>query len=141
VIVIAFPTVMDGLVLRWYRDLTAAEIGDESMSASRAGVKVNVFQHEIPEQQMNDASEAYATLSRGGDVEGVVTHRFEGFAARRKVVPLGPKGGPWTSHGHSVEGVTVVGSRPPMVARCGGPALCSTCRADAERIRREAGRG
>lgn len=54
----------------------------------------------------------------------------------------GKTGGPWTSHGHPIEGVTVVGnSRPPLIARCGGPALCSTCRADAERIRREAGRG
>jgi hypothetical protein len=48
-------------------------------------------------------------------------------------------GGPWTEHGHSVPGVTVAGTRPPLVARCGGPAICGDCRADAERLRREAG--
>lgn len=48
--------------------------------------------------------------------------------------------GPWTRHGHPVPGVTVVGDaeeRPPR-ARCGGPALCSQCSKDAERIRHEA---
>ena len=50
-----------------------------------------------------------------------------------------PLGGPWTRHGHSVPGVTVAGGRPPLVARCGGPAICGDCRADAERLRREAG--
>lgn len=47
------------------------------------------------------------------------------------------RGGPWTSHGHAVDGVTVAGGHPPMVARCGGPAICSVCAGDAERLRRE----
>lgn len=47
------------------------------------------------------------------------------------------KSGPWTRHGHAVSGVTIAGERPPLVARCGGPALCSQCREDAERLQRE----
>lgn len=49
-----------------------------------------------------------------------------------------PAGGPWTGHGHAIEGITVEGSGRPPVARCGGPAICSKCAVDAERIRREA---
>ncbi len=44
-------------------------------------------------------------------------------------------GGPWTRHGHAVEGFTVDGPGRPPVARCGGPALCRKCWQDAERIR------
>lgn len=40
-------------------------------------------------------------------------------------------GGPWTSHGHEVPGVTVAGSGRPPVARCGGPRICSTCAKEA----------
>lgn len=50
------------------------------------------------------------------------------------------EGGPWTSHGHPVPGITVVPEPPatrPPVARCGGPALCRQCSVDAERIRAE----
>ncbi len=49
--------------------------------------------------------------------------------------PIQPttQGGPWTRHGHPVDGVTVAGSaQPALVARCGGPALCSVCALDAE---------
>lgn len=46
-----------------------------------------------------------------------------------------PAGGPWTRHGHSVPGITVVGSGRPPVARCGGVALCGQCREDAAAIR------
>jgi hypothetical protein len=45
-----------------------------------------------------------------------------------------PPGGPWTSHGHSIPGVTTYGSGRPPVYRCGGPKLCKACAADAERI-------
>lgn len=92
-IVIEFPTVTDGPVYRWYRHLTAAEIGDEDMSASRNGVRVNVFLHEIPEEAMNAADDAYAALAAGRRPEGVVTHRLVGFGSRRRVVALEPAGG------------------------------------------------
>ena len=45
-------------------------------------------------------------------------------------------GGPWTRHGHSIPGKTVVGEfPPPKVYRCGGVRLCRTCQADAEATR------
>lgn len=44
-------------------------------------------------------------------------------------------GGPWTRHGHTVDGITVDGPGRPPVARCGGPALCHTCATDDARIR------
>jgi hypothetical protein len=89
VIIIAFPTVMDGIVLRWYRDQTGAEIGDELMSVSREGVRVNCFQHEIPEQHMNTASEAYATLrDRAGDVGHLATHRWSRAVGRQQLVKI-----------------------------------------------------
>lgn len=47
-------------------------------------------------------------------------------------------GGPWTRHGHPVDGVTVFGAGRPPVARCGGPSICSDCAADAELLRAEA---
>lgn len=49
---------------------------------------------------------------------------------------LPPEGGPWTSHGHPIPGVTVyptpegMSQRPP-VARCGGVPWCTDCQADA----------
>ena len=45
------------------------------------------------------------------------------------------QGGPWTSHGHEIKGVTVAGKGRPAVARCGGPGLCKICSAEAESIR------
>ncbi len=53
------------------------------------------------------------------------------------------QGGPWTRHGHPIPGLTVDGpGRPDLIARCGGPELfpeCLECRADAARLRRQAG--
>lgn len=48
----------------------------------------------------------------------------------------GTEGGPWTRHGHPVVGITRYGSTRPPIARCGGPGMCGSCSADAERIRR-----
>jgi hypothetical protein len=45
------------------------------------------------------------------------------------------KAGPWTSHGHVIDGVTVVGPGRPQVIRCGGPRLCKLCSVEAESIR------
>lgn len=44
-------------------------------------------------------------------------------------------GGPWTTHGHPVPGVTVEGNGRPPVARCGGPALCGQCGREAASLR------
>lgn len=50
------------------------------------------------------------------------------------------EGGPWTRHGHPVDGVTRYGSNRPPIARCGGPGLCRKCAVDAEQIRAGAAR-
>jgi hypothetical protein len=75
-----------------------------------------------------------------GDVGKPVPH------IDQQEVDLGPhsvdvrvQGGPWTRHGHAVDGVTVEGPGRPPVARCGGPAICSQCALDAASIRRAAG--
>lgn len=44
-------------------------------------------------------------------------------------------GGPWTTHGHAVDGVTVAGAGRPPVVRCGGPRVCKTCSVEAEQLR------
>lgn len=49
-------------------------------------------------------------------------------------------GGPWTSHGHPIPGVTVVPADPadrPSLDRCGGPRICRQCAAEAQTIRAE----
>lgn len=48
------------------------------------------------------------------------------------------RGGPWTRHGHVIDGVTVAGSGRPPVVRCGGPRLCQVCQLDADDERRKA---
>lgn len=57
----------------------------------------------------------------------------------REPDPL-PEPGPWTSHGHSVEGVTIAGPKPPgmQVARCGGSTICRQCGPEAARMQAEA---
>lgn len=37
------------------------------------------------------------------------------------------QGGPWTTHGHEIPGVTVSGPGRPKVYRCGGPKHCVMC--------------
>jgi hypothetical protein len=82
-IVIATPTLMDGTVVRWYRSEAAHERGAEQVSASRNGVIVNGFLHEVPQEVMGQAGEAYQILqgrtARPGSVEprieAMVTHR------------------------------------------------------------------
>ena len=49
--------------------------------------------------------------------------------------PERPVGGPWTRHGHPVDGITRHGSGRPPVARCGGPNVCAACASDAARMR------
>ncbi|UOQ56087.1 hypothetical protein MUN78_10260 [Leucobacter allii] len=49
-----------------------------------------------------------------------------------------PTSGPWTSHGHPIDGLTVADRLPaPAKARCGCPGLCGVCSQDVERIRAE----
>lgn len=50
------------------------------------------------------------------------------------------QGGPWTRHGHDIDGVTVAGPGRPPVARCGGPGLCRECSRDVVRLQAESAR-
>lgn len=90
-ICIAFPTVMDGLVLRWYRTVDAYELGgDEALSASRNGVLVRCHLHEVPADMMAKAQEAYEILRDKGPRElaaAMATHRPKRFGSRA-LVPI-----------------------------------------------------
>lgn len=68
-VVVATPTIMDGLVLRWYRNADVAKYGSDSavLSVSRGGVMVNggSYLHDIPVAWMSDAQRAHEMLQRG----------------------------------------------------------------------------
>ena len=72
-VVVATQTIMDGLVLRWYRNLPSAEFGHSYavVSASRNGVLVtgSVYLHEIPAGWISGAERA-RELMRDGQVDG-----------------------------------------------------------------------
>jgi hypothetical protein len=85
VIIISFATIMDGQVLRWYRDQTAVENGDEIMSASRSGVKIYGYVHEV-HRELPHAERAYLRLRDGQDVDDVATHTVGLF--RRDLKPI-----------------------------------------------------
>jgi hypothetical protein len=79
-IVIITPTIMDGAVLRWYVSKSAAENGDESLSASRNGVRVFGYLDDVPAEVLEQAKRAYETLRAGGDVKNLATHRMSMFS-------------------------------------------------------------
>lgn len=90
-IVIITPTIMDGQVVRWYITESAARNGDESLSASRNGVRVFGYLDDIPAEVLEQAKAAYETLRAGGDVEELATHRMRMFS--RLLEPIGAAGG------------------------------------------------
>jgi hypothetical protein len=70
-------TIMDGTVVRWYRRLDDANIHRPVLSASRNGVRVHdVYLHEIPDEVLSVAQDAYAVLRRDphADVHHLATH-------------------------------------------------------------------
>lgn len=72
------PTIQDGTVVRWYRSLRAAEDRAEVVSASRNGVLVRGFLHEVPAEALAKANEAFEILRRNGPrelVQDMATHR------------------------------------------------------------------
>lgn len=86
IIVTVTPTIMDGAVVRWYASVNAAECGDPIASASRAGVLVTGYLHEVPAAVMAQANEAFEILrdrdGRRGAPELVypmATHRKRGL--------------------------------------------------------------
>jgi hypothetical protein len=83
-IVTATPTIMDGLVIRWYASERAEDRGSEVMSASRNGVRVYSFLHEVPAAHMANAVRAYEYLraDRPGCEDfarSLATHRRSGM--------------------------------------------------------------
>lgn len=76
-IVIVTPTVMDGTVVRWYR--ADGGPGEAVLSASRNGVKVRAYLHEV-EEALPAARAVYETLraDRNADVSHLATHRWAG---------------------------------------------------------------
>lgn len=83
-VVTATHTIMDGLVLRWYASLAAAEYGGrECLSASRNGVMIhgNVYLHDLPDEWVEAARRAHELLRAGKDAEArkLATHEAKGF--------------------------------------------------------------
>jgi hypothetical protein len=78
-IVVAFPTVMDGLVLRWYRTEDAWKRSTEVISASRNGVSIHCeYLHQVPAGWLEDAQQAHRWLESGRVEQarqGIATHR------------------------------------------------------------------
>jgi len=78
-IVIVTPTILDGQVVRWYASEEAAQYGQEILSASRRGVQVEGFLHDVPDDVLTQARDAHRVLAAGGDVGHLATHRKERF--------------------------------------------------------------
>lgn len=85
VVVLVFPTVMDGTVVRWYRDVRSAMYGGEIASASRNGVGTNMASREVAMA----AFDAHELLCRGEDPLNLATHRRAGFLSA-ELVSLAP---------------------------------------------------
>ena len=68
---------MGGPVVRWYRNLTAAELNICLLSASRTGVMIHgeVYLHDLPAEWITAAELAHKSLKAGADVSGLATHR------------------------------------------------------------------
>ncbi|MGP3917683.1 hypothetical protein [Nonomuraea sp. 10N515B] len=89
-IVTVNTTIMDGTVVRWFRSLDAAQTQRQVMSASRHGVRVEVYLHEIPGEALRAANGAYETLrrDRNADVRHLATHVNRG-PSNGPLVPVG----------------------------------------------------
>jgi len=65
-VVVATPTVMDGLVLRWYRAADDWERSTETISASRNGVSIHcAYLHQVPDRWLEAAQEAHRLMDAG----------------------------------------------------------------------------
>lgn len=75
-----------GSVIRWYRDLAGAQAGDALMVASRLGVLIYAYTHEVPMSAQLDAQCAYRGFLR----EGVATTAEYGLATHHRPDRDGP---------------------------------------------------
>jgi hypothetical protein len=80
VIITVTPTLTDGAIVRWHTCLSAAQIYQPVMTASRHGVRVETYLHEIPAEVLRAAQRAYEALrhDRNADVTHLATHRHKG---------------------------------------------------------------
>lgn len=77
------PTVQSGTVIRWHRDLLAAENNTPVLSASRDGVRVHdAYLNTIPATWVANATEVYEHLAavRDADLSHLATHRRSGLS-------------------------------------------------------------
>lgn len=80
-VVTVTPTINSGWVVRWFGSEQAAEHREPMLSASRAGVCVSCYLHQVPADVLATATQAYETL-RDGREEGILalaTHRKRGL--------------------------------------------------------------
>lgn len=84
-IVTVAKAAVDGTIVRWHTCLDAARIYQPAMTASRHGVRVEAYLHEIPAEQLRAAQRAYDALraDRNADMSHLATH-----------VNRGPSNGP-----------------------------------------------
>ena len=80
-VVTCTPTIMDGFVVRWYRSEAAAQMGNEIVSASRNGVRVNTFigtgdAYRAVSDLLVHAWAVMRMIQRGEDVRHLATHRL-----------------------------------------------------------------
>jgi hypothetical protein len=88
-VVVATPTVMDGMVVRWYRSMAAAEDHRASLSASSRRVSVHDDDYQtLPQEWVRLAMDVHHQLARDpkANVEHVATHRAH--LGRRELTPI-----------------------------------------------------
>lgn len=97
-IVTVTPTIMDGQVVRWYRDSLALDdilSAEPVVSASRNGVLIGGYLHQVPADVLALAQDVHANLARdrNAPVQQLATHRkrrmfgpYEPIAAEQETV-------------------------------------------------------
>ena len=83
-VVIVTTTVTDGTVVRWHRDVRAAELHRPVLSASRNGVAVHAeYLTCIPDEWVDAAKRAHKMLRdvRGANLGHLATHHVRGLGA------------------------------------------------------------
>lgn len=100
-IVIAYPTVMDGLCLRWYRDVADVDKHKEFMSVSRNGCEIYCSASEVPPADAAVAAKALSLLGYGeaDKAAELATHRFTRFMGRDVELDAKARIGDHTVHG------------------------------------------
>jgi len=88
-VVISFPTIMDGTVLRWYRSERAAEYSREFLSASRNGITTEGVLDARDRPILEQAWIVHEALAadRAADVSVYITHHRQTYGGAIEVMP------------------------------------------------------